>query len=171
MEELLERYESTGARPPAGDPRETLLPMLDGLSRALGFERALVALYDPHDRVLRGQVGLNVPEAIAESLEVSLQDLRHPLIHALLEGLPQRVDDARQDPRLPDQHRELLLELGFASFVAAPLRGVDPAQREPAERAPAAGPQAESPAGGVVLLGRDGPITDADLEWLMPFAN
>ena len=29
------------------DPRETLLPMLEGLSRALGYRRAAVALYDP----------------------------------------------------------------------------------------------------------------------------
>ena len=100
MEELLERYESARARPPVADPRQTLLPMLDGLSRALGFERALVALYDPQARVLRGRLGLNVPESIAESLEVPVHDLGHPLTIALRDGLPQRVDDAGSDARL-----------------------------------------------------------------------
>jgi hypothetical protein len=35
------------------DPRETLTPMLEGLSRALGYRRAIVALYDPSRGVLR----------------------------------------------------------------------------------------------------------------------
>jgi signal transduction histidine kinase len=169
MEELLERYESAPARPPATDSRQTLLPMLDGLSRALGFERALVALYDPQARVLRGRLGLNVPESIAESLEVPVHDLGHPLTIALRDGLPQRVDDAASDARLPDHHKELLLELGFGSFVVAPLRAVDPAER--AGGAGGLGSQGDAPAAGVVLLSRDGPIRDADLEWLMPFAN
>ena len=46
------------------DPRETLTPMLEGLSRALGYRRAVVALYDPARGVLRGTVGLNVPDAL-----------------------------------------------------------------------------------------------------------
>src|SRR5437764_13711600 len=73
------------------DPRETLTPMLEGLSRALGYRRAVVALYDPARGALRGTVGLNVPEAIGESIEVPLTDIDNPLIIALREGAPQRV--------------------------------------------------------------------------------
>src|SRR5260370_7704461 len=43
------------------DPRETLTPMLEGLSRALGYRRALVALYDPRRGVLRGILCLTLP--------------------------------------------------------------------------------------------------------------
>src|SRR5947209_17627326 len=74
------------------DPRETLIPMLEGLSRALGYRRAVVALYDPAREALRGTVGLNVPETIAESIEVSLSETESPLVIALGEGVPQRVD-------------------------------------------------------------------------------
>src|SRR5436190_2653119 len=77
------------------DPRETLTPMLEGLSRALGYARAVVALYDPAHGALRGAVSLNVPEPIAQSLEVPLTQIDNPLIIALREGAPQRVDDVR----------------------------------------------------------------------------
>ena len=64
------------------DPRETLTPMLEGLSRALGYARAVVALYDPARGALRGAVSLNVPEPIAQSLEVPLTQIDNPLIIA-----------------------------------------------------------------------------------------
>src|SRR5438093_9826007 len=67
------------------DPRETLIPMLEGLSRALGYRRAVVALYDPARGALRGTIGLNVPEPIAESIDVSLAEVANPLVIALRE--------------------------------------------------------------------------------------
>ena len=60
------------------DPRETLTPMLEGLSRALGYRRAAVALYDPARGVLRGTVGLNVPDALVESIEIPLDEAEPP---------------------------------------------------------------------------------------------
>src|SRR6266513_321030 len=65
------------------DPRETLTPMLEGLSRALGYRRAVVALYDPASGALRGTVGLTVAEPIAESIEVPLTQIDNPLVIAL----------------------------------------------------------------------------------------
>src|SRR5881296_3249620 len=65
------------------DPRETLMPMLEGLSRALGYRRAIVALYDPARGVLRGTVGLNVPDALVESIEIPLGEAESPMVIAL----------------------------------------------------------------------------------------
>src|SRR5919205_4328878 len=62
------------------DPRETLVPLLEGVSRALGYRRAVVALYDPARGALRGTVGLNVPDPIAEALDVPLSETANPLV-------------------------------------------------------------------------------------------
>ena len=66
MRHLLELHQQAPSFPDAADPRAVLLPMLDGLSRALGFQRALVALHEPKRDLLRGSVGLNVPDSLAE---------------------------------------------------------------------------------------------------------
>src|SRR5262245_26222799 len=71
------------------DPGETLT-VLEGLSRALGYRRAIVALYDPARGALRGTVGLNVPEALVESIEIPLAEAESPMVIALREGVPQR---------------------------------------------------------------------------------
>src|SRR5438067_6322445 len=82
------------------DPRETLIPMLEGLSRALGYRRAVVALYDPGRGALRGTVGLDVPEPMVESIEVPLTLFDNPLVITLREGIPQLVEDVASEPSL-----------------------------------------------------------------------
>ena len=74
--------------------------MLEGLSRALGYRRAVVALYDPARGALRGTVGLNVPDALVESIEIPLGEAESPMVIALREGVPLRVDDTRTQSRL-----------------------------------------------------------------------
>src|SRR6266508_4431785 len=166
-------------RPPVSleptDPRQTLLPILEGLSRALGYRRALVALYDADRATLRGTIGLNVPDALSEALEVGLADEANPLVVALLEGRPLRVDDVRTETRLTEHAIALLLEMDITSFVVAPL----PINVEPASRSDSRADRSlvstwlgrEIPAVGVVLLSRDDTITDADIDRLMPFAT
>src|SRR6266511_1479268 len=104
MSNLLELYEqaATASQPDPANLRETLIPMLDGLSRALGYDRALVALFDQRRGTLRGSVGLNVPEPLAESLEVPLNQSGNPIVKAVLDGTPQRVETVESDPRLDD---------------------------------------------------------------------
>src|SRR5260221_13803878 len=109
MTDLLQLYEQTSTQHEARDLRQTLGPMLDGLSRALGYRRALVALYEPGRGVLRGSVGLSVPEALAESLEVPLSAETHPLVQALLLDRPVRVESVATDPGLPEEDGESLL--------------------------------------------------------------
>ncbi len=191
MTDLLQLFEHAPSPSELADLRTALTPMLAGLSRALRYERALVALYDQRRETLRGTVGLNVPEPLAESLEVPLTQARHPLVSALLDGRPRRVDDVLGEPDLPEHDRALLLELGMRAFVVAPLRtgiaglAVPDAGSSRGEGAGSAGAEAEPsgdgttirwrdrdlPAAGVVLLSKEGTITDEDIEWLMPFAN
>jgi signal transduction histidine kinase len=147
------------------DPRETLTPMLEGLSRALGYRRAVVALYDPARGALRGTVGLNVPDALVESIEIPLGEAESPMVIALREGVPQRVDDARTQSRLRDDTLGLLLEMEISSFAIVPLRS----SSEQFELATWQG--RDVPAVGVVILSKDDEITDADIERLMPFAT
>src|SRR6266542_25888 len=167
MGNLLELYEQAAAsQPDPANLRETLIPMLDGLSRALGYDRALVALFDQRRGTLRGSVGLNVPEPLAESLEVPLSQAGNPIVKAVLDGTPQRVEQAETDAQLDDNTRALLSELGMSSFVVAPLRsGTSEFGPPPTWQGREIWSQ------GAVLLSKDERITDEDIEWLMPFAN
>ena len=146
------------------DPRETLIPVLEGLARALGYQRAVVALYDPARGALRGSVALNVPDPIAESIDVSLAEIDNPLVIALREGIPQRVDGIKSDPRVREHLQGLLVEMEMTNFVALPLRS-------PSEQFGLATWQGRDvPAVGVVILSKEGPTSEADIERLMPFA-
>jgi len=147
------------------DPRETLLPMLEGLSRALGYRRAAVALYDPARGALRGRVGLNVPDALVESIEIPLDEAENPMVIALREGVPVRVDDTRSQPHLREDAQSLLLEMEFSSFAVVPLRS----NTEPFDLAMWQG--RDVPSIGVAILNKNEAITDADIERLMPFAT
>src|ERR1700720_3450383 len=104
------------------DPRETLTPMLEGLSRALGYRRAVVALYDPSRNALRGTVGLNVPDALVESIEIPLGEEERPMVIALREGVPLPRDDTRTQSHLRPDALGLLLEMEISSFFVVPLR-------------------------------------------------
>jgi signal transduction histidine kinase len=146
------------------DPRETLLPMLEGLSRALGYRRAAVALYDPARGVLRGTVGLNIPDALVESIEIPLDEDDNPMVIALREGVPIRVDDTRLS-RLRGDALNLLLEMEFTSFAVVPLRSTS----EPFDLATWQGK--DVPSVGVAILNKSETITEADIERLMPFAT
>jgi len=136
--------------------------MLEGLSRAFGYGRAIVALYDPAGGVLRGTVGLNVPEALVEAIEIPLGEAESPMVIALREGVPVRVDDSR---KLSEDVLGLLLEMEISSFVVVPLRS----RSEQFGLATWQG--RDVPAVGVVILSKDETISDADIERLMPFAT
>ncbi|HYY89223.1 MAG TPA: ATP-binding protein, partial [Chloroflexota bacterium] len=89
-----------------------------------------------------------------------------PLVVALCESMPQRVDDVRGEPRLGEHLLGLLLEMEIASFVVAPLRSSASAQFGLANWQ-----GRDVPAVGVVVLSKDETITDADIDRLMPFAT
>src|SRR5438034_11489820 len=106
-----------------GDPEAALVPVLDGLARAFGYERALVGLADDLTHVLRGRFGRGIADQIAEAFRVPLANLADPTVVAFHTGVSQRVDDVTSDDRITPSSRAVLTELGFESFVVAPLRG------------------------------------------------
>jgi nitrogen-specific signal transduction histidine kinase len=146
------------------DPRETLTPMLEGLARALGYRRAVVALYDPAREALRGAVGLNVPDTLVESIEIPLGEAHSPMVICLREGVALRVDDTAAQSHLSQDTLGVLLEMEISSFAVVPLRSSE-------QFGLATWQGRDVPAVGVIILSKDGNITDADVERLMPFAN
>jgi PAS domain S-box-containing protein len=143
--------EATGGR----DPRETLEPMLDDLVRGLGFDKAVVLVYDETTAALRGLFGWNVTDDQARRLAVGVAGSDNPLVVALRTGTPQRVDPGNGVP-LDESTAATLAEMGVGGFVAAPLRS--------------ATGRSDGPRAVVLLSRRDG-IRDADLERLVPFAR
>ena len=135
------------------DPEASLAPVLDGLARAFGYDRSLVALADERARVLKGGFGRGITDQLAEAFQVPLTDLQDPSVIALTTGVTQRVDDVTSDDRMTPSAREILIELGFESFVIAPLRG------------------SGHPPVGVVLLSKGAPASDADMQALVPFTS
>jgi len=130
--------------------QSSLGSVLDGLVRAFGYEKAVVVLADDRTRALRGTFGRGVPAEMVHAIEVSIDEVDDPLVTAFRTGSPQRVGDVLTDDRISERTREALLELGLASCVVVPLHG-------PSE-----------PTVGVLLLSREAPVTDADVEDLTP---
>ena len=152
MRELAERQreQATGR-----DPRETLEPMLDDLVRGLGYDKAVVLVYDESTASLRGLFGWNVTDDQAKRLAVGVAGSDNPLVVALRTGAPQRVD-LDDGATLDVNTGATLADMGIGSFVAAPLRS---------STGRSDGPRA------VVLLARKDGIREADLERLVPFAR
>jgi PAS domain S-box-containing protein len=145
-----QREQATGR-----DPRETLEPMLDDLVRGLGYDKAVVLVYDETSASLRGLFGWNVTDEQAKRLAVGVAGSDNPLVVALRTGAPQRVD-LDDGATLDVNTGATLAEMGIGSFVAAPLRSATGRSD---------GPRA------VVLLARKDGVRDADLERLVPFAR
>src|SRR5712692_6120760 len=152
MRDLVEpQRESASGR----DPRETLEPMLDDLVRGLGYDKAVVLVYDEASASLRGLFGWNVTDDQARRLRVGVAGSDNPLVVALRTGAPQRVDLA-DGATLDDNTGATLADMGIGGFVAAPLRSASGRSD---------GPRA------VVLLSQKGGVGDVDLERLVPFAR
>jgi PAS domain S-box-containing protein len=137
------------------DPRETLEPMLDDLVRGLGYDKAVVLVYDEKTASLRGLFGWNVTDDQARRLSIGVAGSDNPLVVALRTGSPQRAD-AGDGVALDENTGATLANMGIGGFVAAPLRSA---------MGRSDGPRA------VVLLSRKDGIREADLERLVPFAR
>lgn len=152
MRDLAERQ-----REPASgrDPRETLEPMLDDLVRGLGYDKAVVLVYDEKTASLRGLFGWNVTDDQARRLSIGVAGSDNPLVVALRTGTPQRADPG-DGVSLDENTGASLAGMGIGGFVAAPLRSA---------MGRSDGPRA------VVLLARKDGIREADIERLVPFAR
>jgi PAS domain S-box-containing protein len=137
------------------DPRETLEPMLDDLVRGLGYDKAVVLVYDEPSASLRGLFGWNVTDDQARRLAIGVAGSDNPLVVALRTGAPQRVDPG-DGVKLDENTGATLAAMGIGGFVAAPLRSATGRSD---------GPRA------VVLLSRKDGVREADMERLVPFAR
>ncbi|MGH2490049.1 MAG: PAS domain-containing protein, partial [Candidatus Limnocylindria bacterium] len=137
------------------DPRETLEPMLDDIVRGLGYDKAVVLVYDEATASLRGLFGWNVTDDQARRLAVGVAGSDNPLVVALRTGAPQRVETG-DGVTLDENTGAALADMGIGGFVAAPLRSATGRSD---------GPRA------VVLLSRKDGVGNADLERLVPFAR
>jgi PAS domain S-box-containing protein len=137
------------------DPRETLEPMLDDLVRGLGYDKAVVLVYDEPSASLRGLFGWNVTDDQARRLTIGVAGSDNPLVVALRTGAPQRVDPG-DGVKLDENTGATLAEMDIGGFVAAPLRSTTGRSD---------GPRA------VVLLSRKSGAREGDLERLVPFAR
>jgi PAS domain S-box-containing protein len=158
---------------PRRDPRETLEPLLDELMRTLGFERAVVLLYDDESAALTGSFGIGVPDPIARELLIPLALTDDPIVAALRGGLPQRIRDATSDERISEGVRATMAKAKLGPIVAAPLRGTtERGLSGPAGTStPAPGWEHRGEWAGVVLLSRASGVTESDVDALVPFAR
>ena len=83
--------------PPRRDPREMLEPLLDDLMRTLGFERAVVLLYDEERAALAGSFGIGVSDPVARELVIPLAETDDPIAVAMRGGLPQRIAELERE--------------------------------------------------------------------------
>src|SRR5467141_229492 len=120
MADVLDRQQRRGGA--LRDPREALEPLLDELMRSLGFQRAVVLLYDAERAALAGSFGIGVSDEIARELVIQVAQPDDPIAVALRGGLPQRIPDATTDVRISAPVREILARAKLGPLVAAPLR-------------------------------------------------
>ena len=147
MRDLLDLFQQTEGEARLAELHELAQPILRELADTLGYQRAFVALVDPERRCLQGAVGINVPDELVEALRARV-DEPGPLVQAFLLGKPTRVDDALRDPRVPESLRPYYSALGMQAFAAIPL----------------------PPARGVLVVSNAQPISEAQVNELLPFA-
>src|SRR2546426_9559877 len=171
MADVLERKKRRRAAP-LRDPRETLEPLLDEVMRSLGFERAVVLLFEDERAALVGRFGIGVPDTLARELVTPLTQADDPMVVALRGGVPQRIRDARTDERIAAAVRDTLRRAGLGPIVAAPLRSTaEPGGSQDGKGAPKPGWEARGEWAGVVLLSRASGVTQSDVDALVPFAR
>src|SRR5437899_8599052 len=171
MADVLERQKRRPAAP-LRDPRETLEPLLDEVVRSLGFERAVVLLFEDERAALVGRFGIGVPDTLARELVTPLTQADDPMVVALRGGVPQRIRDARTDERIAAAVRDTLRRAGLGPIVAAPLRSTaEPGGSQDGKGAPKPGWEARGEWAGVVLLSRASGVTQSDVDALVPFAR
>ncbi len=149
MRDLLELYQRSELNPRLAELHELVGPTVDDLTREQGYDRAFVVLVDAARGSLEGAVGVNVPDELLDRLKGRTVDPDSPFIQVLRTGKPVRVDDALRDPRIPEGERSELAAFDVLAFAAIPLQ----------------------PASGVLVVSKSRPITEAEINELLPYAG
>jgi len=149
MHDLLELYETRESAARLTELHELVVPTLEEMADSLGYARAFVALVDPQQGGVQGAVGVNVPDEFVVAIRRVEDDLPGPLIESFTTGKPIRVDDALRDGRIAEGLRAYYVMFDLISFAAIPLL----------------------PASCVLVVSRDRPITEAEINELLPYAG
>ena len=148
MQDLLELYQQSETARRLADLHEQIQPTLEELVRILGHERAFVVLVDQVAGIVQGAVGIETPEALIEALSVAT-DEQDPILQSLRIGRPLRIEDALRDSRIPESERGYFARFGLTTFATVPL----------------------PPASSVLVVSGRTPITEAQVNELLPFAG
>lgn len=143
--DLFDIYRSTGTAARLAELHELVQPTLEMLAGALGYDRAFVCLIDGGS--ISGMVGVNPPDGLLETSAFDLPE-QGPIVEALHGGRPLHVDDALRDPRVPEAARPHYAGYGLIAFAAVPL----------------------PPASSVLVVSRERPIAERDVNDLLPYA-
>jgi PAS domain S-box-containing protein len=149
MQDLLELYETRENAARLTELHELVAPVLEDLQQKLGYERAMVLLVDQDERTIQGAVGINVPDDLLGMLRLNDEETPGPILEALSTGRPIRVDDALRDGRIVESNRAYYAMTGMLSFAAIPLL----------------------PASCVLVVSKGEPITEAEINELLPYAG
>ncbi|MGD9892095.1 MAG: ATP-binding protein [Dehalococcoidia bacterium] len=149
MNDLLNLYQSSETAQRLADLHQWIQPVLEELTQQLGFERAFFVLMDRQTAVIRGAVGINVPESLTTLPELWRDARGGPLAQSFQTGRPIRVDDAVRDPRVPESMRAIYSTFGLLSFAAIPL----------------------IPACGVLVVAKGSPIAEDEISTILPYAG
>jgi PAS domain S-box-containing protein len=134
--------------PTAGSLVEALpdlvAPILEDLSRGLGYRRAVVIIFD--DRRERVEAVLGALPVDEWSEIVSGLDDQGPVREALRTGRPVRVDNVLRDSRVAEPQRAHYADMGLVAYAAIPLL----------------------PVSAVLIIGRENPLTQSDIDAALP---
>ncbi len=145
--DLFDIYRSSGTAARLAELHELVLPTLEMLAGALGYERAFVCLVDSEAGSVAGMVGVNPPDGLLENNVFDLSQ-HTPIVEALRSGRPLRVDDVMRDPRVPEAARPHYAGYGLIAFAAVPL----------------------PPASSVLVVSRERAIGEREVNALLPYA-
>lgn len=130
--------------------RNLELPAIDQVLAEMAavarVQRAFVAVAEPSSNAVRATYGVNVPTYLLESVNLPLDDAG-PLVQSLVHGVLERSDDIATDRRISKPMKEFYLAMGVSSVAMVPLLTGSAA----------------------LVIGKEGPITDAELALLLPF--
>ena len=167
---MLERQTSAGVV--RREAREALEPLLDDLMRALGFDKALVLLYEDARAALVGSFGIGVQDASVHEIVIPVAQGDDPIVGVLRSGHPIRLPDSANDERLLPSVRDWLRALDLGPTIATPLRSTtEQARDRDGKRGLAPGWETPGEWAGVLLLSRSSGISQADVEALVPFTR
>lgn len=149
MRDLLEIYEQRDLSRQQRELHELVLPALEDLTRRLGFERAFLAMVDPEERRVWGVASVNIPEDAFEGFQMQLEEKNGVLIDSIAQGKPLIIQDALRDGRIAEEGRPYFIRFGMFCFAAVPL----------------------IPASSVLVVSKDPPISEAEINELLPYAG